>query len=233
VSPPFMHVSDNTAIVICILVPLDLHRWSEAKLPVVRASAQAFDAQIILLQVRPPERAAGAAVSVSETQARTYLDAIATRLHGDGLNAHPLVRWGQAADTILNEIEEQHADLVILGSTVRPGLSRLWLGSVAAEVVAKASCPVLLVRPPDGRVTAASAVRSFAEDAARSGPVVPRPLGARTVEIARIIGRVGRAAELDARFRPQAHRRSDEQRFERVRTLLQGGAALWARSGVP
>ena len=54
-----------------ILVPLDLHRLSEAKLPVATAQARAFGAEIILLHVRPPERAAGAVVSQAESQART------------------------------------------------------------------------------------------------------------------------------------------------------------------
>ena len=111
-----------------ILVPLDLHRLSEAKLPVATAQARAFGAEIILLHVRPPERAAGTVVSQAESQARTYLDALTARLHAEGLSARPLVRWGRPAEVILGEIVAQRADLVVLGSTVRHGLSRLRLG---------------------------------------------------------------------------------------------------------
>ena len=209
-----------------ILVPLDLHRLSEAKLPVATAQARAFGAEIILLHVRPPERAAGAVVSQAESQARTYLDALAARLHTEGLRARPLLHWGRPAEVILGEIVAQRADLVVLGSTVRHGLSRLMLGSVAEEVVAKASCPVLLVRPPDDAALQVPAVRSFSEDAALAGPVAPRDLGVRTVDVARIVGSVGRADELDASFRSRRRRREDDQRFERILHLMEAGAPL-------
>ncbi|MCA1599201.1 MAG: universal stress protein, partial [Chloroflexi bacterium] len=184
-----------------ILVPLDLHRASEAKIPVAAAQARAFGAELILLHVRAQERAAGDTVSQLEAQARTYLDAIAASLHADGLTARPLVRWGAPAGAILAEIVAERADLVVLGTTVRRGLTQWLLGSVAEEVVAKATCPVLLVQTPEGDVLQAPVIRNFAEDARRAGAVAPRELGVRTVEIARIVGSVGRAPELDAAFR--------------------------------
>ena len=78
-------------------------------------------------------------------------------------------------------------DLVILGSTARQGLSRLLLSSVAEDVVSRATVPLLLVRPA-GRAEGEPAVRSFDDDAVRAGPVAPRILGLRTVELARIVG---------------------------------------------
>lgn len=45
-------------------------------------------------------------------------------------------------DTATNE----HADLVVVGSHGRTGISRLMLGSVAAQVVAHSPVPVLVVR---------------------------------------------------------------------------------------
>src|SRR5436305_14884290 len=113
-----------------ILVPLDLHRLSEAKIPFACAHAHAFGAEIVLLHVCPPERASGERVSPAEAQARTYLDALIPRLHAEGIAARPLLRWGQPAETILGEIEAQRADLVILGSSTRQGLARRLLGSV-------------------------------------------------------------------------------------------------------
>lgn len=209
-----------------ILVPLDLHQLSEAKLPVATAQARAFGAEIIVLHVCAPERPPDDGVSPAEAYARTYLDAIAARLHAAGVASRPLVRWGPPAETILDEIEVERIDLVILGSTRRRGLSQWLLGSVAAAIVAKAPCPVLLVRPPEGAVPRTPAVRNFAEDAARAGPVAPRELGLRTVEVARIVGSVGRAGELDARFRKQASWRAEDQRFARILALTEQGARL-------
>jgi nucleotide-binding universal stress UspA family protein len=209
-----------------ILVPLDLNRLSEAKIPIAEAQARAFSAEIILLHVMPPERPSDDVVSPHEAMARTYLDTITARLRSEGIRARPLVRSGPAAETILQEIEAQRADLVILGSNVRRGLSRLLLGSVAEEIVAKASCPVLLVRPPASETPAAPPVRSFAEDCERAGPVAPHSLGIRTVEVARIIGSVGRANELDASFRSVSHRREEEMRYARVLKAMEAGVSL-------
>jgi hypothetical protein len=83
----------------------------------------------------------------------------------------------------------------------------------------------LLVRP---RLDAAAAMplRSFADDAARAGPLRRRSLGLRTVEVARIIGTVGRAHELGPDFRPLRRRESDEERFDRIKKVLESGESL-------
>jgi nucleotide-binding universal stress UspA family protein len=208
-----------------ILVPLDLNRLSEAKVPVAEAQAQAFDAEIILLHVISPERP-GEGVSPAEAQAHTYLDAITARLRSEGIKARPLVRSGPPAETILHEISAQHADLVILGSNVRRGLPRLLLGSVAEQIIARAPCPVLLVRPALTDAEPSHPIRSFNDDAARAGPVAPRSLGLRTVEVARIIGSVGRAAELDKDFRSVSKRREETTRYERILNVMKEGAPL-------
>jgi nucleotide-binding universal stress UspA family protein len=209
-----------------ILVPLDLNRLSEAKIPVAEAQARAFGAEIILLHVLPSDRPSDEGVSPAEAQARTYLDAITARLHAEGISARPLVRSGPTVETILEEVDTQRADLVILGTNVRHGLSRLLLGSVAEEIVAKAPCPVLLVRPNVEEATRPRGVRSFAEDAAQAGPVAPRSLGTRTVEIARIVGSVGRAEDLDENFRSLNKARAEEARFQQILDLMSSGTSL-------
>jgi nucleotide-binding universal stress UspA family protein len=47
---------------------------------------------------------------------------------------------------IVDMAQETHADLVVVGSHGRTGISRLMLGSVAAQVVAHCSVPVLVAR---------------------------------------------------------------------------------------
>jgi len=209
-----------------ILVPLDLSPLGEAKLPVAEAQARAFDAELILLHVLPREAiAADGAVSPEEARARTYLDTVAARMHADGLRASTLVRIGLPAETIVDAAREQGADLIVLGSNVRAGLPRAFLGSVADEVVRTAHCPVMLVRP-QLEAGAGTALRSFDEDAARAGPLAQRHVGLRTVEVSRIVGSVGRAAELGDNFRPLRRVREDEQRYQRVLTAMQEGKSL-------
>jgi nucleotide-binding universal stress UspA family protein len=51
---------------------------------------------------------------------------------------------------IAAESDRWRADLVVLGTHGRPGVSKLVLGSVADGVVRTCGCPVLLVRPRRG-----------------------------------------------------------------------------------
>jgi len=209
-----------------ILVPLDLNRLSEGKIPVSEAQARAFGAELILLHVIPSPPPADESVTLAESQALAYLNAIAARLRAEGIEAHSLVRYGPIAEAILEEIAIQRADLIVIGANVRRGFSRLLLGSVAEDVVASAPCPVLLVRPNVAEAEKLHPIRSFADDAARTGPVAPRSLGLRTVEVARIVGSVGRAAELDESFRVPSRTRVERQRYERILAAMERGDPL-------
>ena len=63
-----------------------------------------------------------------------------------GVNARPVVLKGAPFKAITDAAGSEHADLVVMGTHGRTGLSRLVLGSVAARVAASAPCPVLTVR---------------------------------------------------------------------------------------
>jgi nucleotide-binding universal stress UspA family protein len=58
-----------------------------------------------------------------------------------------LVRRGPVADVVSDLIEEMGIDLLVTGSQGRKGLGRVVLGSVAEELLRRASCPVLTVGP--------------------------------------------------------------------------------------
>jgi nucleotide-binding universal stress UspA family protein len=57
-----------------------------------------------------------------------------------------LLLEGVPHDRILRAARSTRADLIVLGTHGRTGLGRVILGSVAARVVALATCPVLTVR---------------------------------------------------------------------------------------
>lgn len=214
-----------------ILAPLDLTALSEEKLPLIEEYARALDAEVLLLHVLPgrvrpearlsPDEVPG--VSHEEAIARTYLDTVAAHLHSAGLAARTHVYNGPIAEVILDLAREQNVSLIILGSNIRRGISRLILGGSAEAVVRDAPCPVLLVRPALETIPAAPAVRSFAEDSARAGVLTPRPLGHRYVDVARIIGSVGKSNELGANFRPPKTHPHEEQRYARVLKLVREG----------
>jgi nucleotide-binding universal stress UspA family protein len=57
-----------------------------------------------------------------------------------------LLEEGDPATAILQVAQERGCDLIVMGSHGRTGLGRLLMGSVAEQVVRKASCPVLTVK---------------------------------------------------------------------------------------
>lgn len=208
-----------------ILVPVDLTPVGEAKLPVAQEYARAFDAEVLLLHILPPRAVDTDVILPSEASARAYLDVLAAGMTAAGVRAAPLIRTGPTAGSIVDEARAQQVDLIILGANVRPMLRSVVIGSVADEVVRNAHCPVLLVRPQMD-AAAPMPLRSFADDAARAGPLRRRSLGLRTVEVGRIIGTVGRAHELGPDFRPLRRRKSDEERFNRIKKVLESGENL-------
>src|SRR5439155_18076193 len=70
-------------------------------------------------------------------------------LAAEGIDvAAPEVRVSpDAAEAIVEYAKDVHADIIVVGTHGRSGVSRLLMGSVAEHVVRTAPCPVLVVRP--------------------------------------------------------------------------------------
>jgi len=56
------------------------------------------------------------------------------------------VDFGKPADGIIALSEDVQADLIVVGTHGRKGLERLFMGSVALEILRRAHCPVLITR---------------------------------------------------------------------------------------
>lgn len=76
--------------------------------------------------------------------ARQKVSAAGVQVECELLEAH----GGQAGNAIVKDAEQCHADIIVLGTHGRRGLSRLVMGSDAEQVVRQARVPVLLVRNP-------------------------------------------------------------------------------------
>ena len=71
------------------------------------------------------------------------------------VRVHSLIRHGDPADEIVKIATKKRADIIVIATHGRQGLSHLILGSVAEKVARLATCPVLILRPsrkkmPDG-----------------------------------------------------------------------------------
>jgi nucleotide-binding universal stress UspA family protein len=64
-----------------------------------------------------------------------------------GVKTHWVASAGAPALSILDIANDQHADLIVMGTHGRRGLPHLLMASVTEEVVRKAKCPVLSIGP--------------------------------------------------------------------------------------
>ncbi|QQR35608.1 universal stress protein [Devosia oryziradicis] len=84
---------------------------------------------------------------IKAKSAQATLAAAETLAGAEGLSVSKIhVPASIAADAILKTTNDQGADLIVMGSHGRRGLGRLLLGSQAAEVLARAQVPVLVVK---------------------------------------------------------------------------------------
>ena len=141
-----------------ILVPTDFSKASAKALGLALEIAAPAGAEIVLLHVvQPfvaispdPTGAASAAMTVlaeQEELAEQKLDVLATATRRRHRPTRALVRTGSTHGVVLETAVRMRADLIVMGTQGRSGLSHLLLGSVAEKVVRLAPCPVLTVGP--------------------------------------------------------------------------------------
>ena len=152
-----------------ILVPLDGSSFGEHALPMALRLAQRSGARLELVHVHvhaAPEpdvegltpyhfehvvehdHAFDEEAFRADEQALERLATQLTREHP--VAVEPRVLRGPVGPVLHRHAEALRADLVVMATHGRGGLSRSWLGSVADYLVRHASMPVLLVRPEDG-----------------------------------------------------------------------------------
>ena len=85
---------------------------------------------------------------LARTWGRAELDKWAAQGKAAGLKVRPALRTGVPHEEIVALATDELADLLVIGTHGRGGVSRVLLGSVADRVVRLAPCPVLTVRGP-------------------------------------------------------------------------------------
>lgn len=113
--------------------------------------ARALNAEVALVHaVEPlvaPESGVSAAelIDASERDGRALLAAVRSR-GGIGEAAFTFVQVGKPVPVITKAASDWKADMIVIASHGRGGVSRLVLGSVAEGVMRHSICPVLVVR---------------------------------------------------------------------------------------
>jgi nucleotide-binding universal stress UspA family protein len=119
--------------------------------------ARHFDAQLTVLHVvREFSRTPGLIPTVQRGMEQHYLASETARFERfvEEFDFHKVpwkkvVRVGVPADAIVQTAREPSADLMVMGSVGRTGLSRILLGSVAGKVVRALPCSTIMVKAED------------------------------------------------------------------------------------
>ncbi len=119
-----------------ILVPVGSGGLSLCVLPHAVELAHLFGARVVILHAQAP----GAEVS------GTVVGDVASRFRLEGIETTALFEKGNPVDAILSACRSQDADLAVLSTHGRGGLSRLVLGSVTEEVLRQVRLPLVVVR---------------------------------------------------------------------------------------
>jgi nucleotide-binding universal stress UspA family protein len=139
-----------------ILVPTDLSDGSEEALDYACELARLFGATVHLLHVIgiPALGVAELGLALTSTvidslirDDQQALDELVARKKDCAPFGQVLLRTGDARDLINRTAKDLGADLIVMGTHGRRGVSRALLGSVTENVVRTAPCPVLTVRP--------------------------------------------------------------------------------------
>jgi nucleotide-binding universal stress UspA family protein len=138
-----------------ILVPTDFATASANALELGVQLARAFGAKLTLLHVWELPiypymdfMLNSAVITEVEDAATKGLARALEELQKTMPTAHSKLKTGLPWQGILDATEELGADLIVMGTHGRHGLSRLTLGSVAEKVVRLAKIPVLTVHAP-------------------------------------------------------------------------------------
>lgn len=85
--------------------------------------------------------------AAQEQSAKTALDAVSQQASEAGVPADTVsLRDVTPSDAIIQTAEEHACDLIVMASHGRRGVRRMMLGSQTAEVLARSTVPVLVIR---------------------------------------------------------------------------------------
>jgi universal stress protein A len=135
-----------------ILFPTDFSPASQEALRWATSLARDSGATMIIIHVEEPPMAYGGGEmylgveDISRDELRKLLVQVVPLEHAIPFEHQLLV--GDPATAIVEAANQEGADLIVLGTHGRSGLTRLLMGSVAEAVVRNAGCPVLTVKQP-------------------------------------------------------------------------------------
>lgn len=134
-----------------ILVPVDFSEPSRQAFQVACSLARDHGSQIIVLHVAVPPPFVRTselhrALEVPNGYAQELICGLRQDYSDTTLAIQHLLKDGLLVQQILDAVRESGADLIVMGTHGRSGMTRVLLGSVAEAVLRQAPCPVLTIK---------------------------------------------------------------------------------------
>jgi nucleotide-binding universal stress UspA family protein len=139
-----------------VLCGVDGSDGARLALRVAASLARELDARLVVAHVVQPRPVARGLGPTADQLAALPLESLLAAgqalvdqlLAEEGMyDAERRVVPGFAADQLADLADDEAAELVVVGSRGRRGFKAAWLGSVSADLVGVARCPVLIVPP--------------------------------------------------------------------------------------
>lgn len=124
-----------------ILLATDGSERGEAAEPVAAHLAARFRLPITVVTVITNSNSEEERAEAQKVVADTV-----SRLASQGMEVEGKVEEGAPGESVVKAAESVAADLIVVGSHGRTGLSKVLLGSVAEKIISDASCPVLIIK---------------------------------------------------------------------------------------
>lgn len=137
-----------------ILVPIDFSDSSLSALETAAGIAELRDAEVTVIHVMAePATSVPYEVYIDWEKVKEEIKVDAEKRINEmcekacpGITCKKELVWGDAATTISAKAEEEAYDLIVMATHGRTGLPRLFIGSVAENVIRHVPCPVLTIR---------------------------------------------------------------------------------------
>jgi len=129
-----------------ILCPVDYSDSTEPAIGLAAELAKANNAKLILLHVIEPDEKA---ISMDDSNNHQFQERLRDRI----LDRHDIAfehvtRRGDPAEVIVDYAKKHGVDRIVMGIHGASGLKSVFVGSVAKQVMSRASCPVVTVKLP-------------------------------------------------------------------------------------
>ena len=134
-----------------ILYPTDFSTTGQTALEMATSLARDRGATLVIMHVEEPPMAYGGGelyYGIEEPDREELKRMLAeVRPSDPSVPCEHRLMIGSPATAIIEMAEREDVELIVMATHGRTGLLRVLMGSVAEEVVRKAKCPVLTVKP--------------------------------------------------------------------------------------